>query len=44
MTESDLLQRCQFQDASDRGVDVLVEKLRTSKQTCEEIKKLYEIR
>ncbi|CDH55353.1 cell division control protein [Lichtheimia corymbifera JMRC:FSU:9682] len=33
-----------FWDPSDRGVDVIIEKLHNSKQTCEEIKKLYEIR
>ncbi|ORY95381.1 hypothetical protein BCR43DRAFT_515507 [Syncephalastrum racemosum] len=33
-----------FWDANDAGVDVLVERLRKSKQTCEEIRKLYEIR
>ncbi|KAI7882432.1 hypothetical protein K492DRAFT_206171 [Lichtheimia hyalospora FSU 10163] len=33
-----------FWDPTDRGVDVVIEKLHNSKQTCEEIKKLYEIR
>ncbi|KAI9266728.1 hypothetical protein BDA99DRAFT_536142 [Phascolomyces articulosus] len=33
-----------FWDTDDRGVEVVLDKLRNSKQTCEEIKKLYEIR
>ncbi|KAG2222211.1 hypothetical protein INT45_014108 [Circinella minor] len=33
-----------FWDGDDRGVEVILDKLRNSKQTCEEIKKLYEIR
>ncbi|KAI9315111.1 hypothetical protein BX666DRAFT_2113377 [Dichotomocladium elegans] len=33
-----------FWDPSDRGVNVIVQKLQNSKQTCEEVKKLYEIR
>ncbi|KAI8379458.1 uncharacterized protein BYT42DRAFT_327946 [Radiomyces spectabilis] len=33
-----------FWDNDDHGVDVVSQKLRKSKQTCEEIKKLYQIR
>ncbi|ORZ02469.1 hypothetical protein BCR43DRAFT_519788 [Syncephalastrum racemosum] len=33
-----------FWDKDDRGVEVITEKLRASRQTCEEIMKLYEIR
>ncbi|CDH50735.1 cell division control protein [Lichtheimia corymbifera JMRC:FSU:9682] len=33
-----------FWDDDDRGVDVIADKLELSKQTCDEIRKLYEIR
>ncbi|KAI7886025.1 hypothetical protein K492DRAFT_203571 [Lichtheimia hyalospora FSU 10163] len=33
-----------FWDDDDRGVDIIADKLELSKQTCDEIRKLYEIR